>query len=118
MFRYAVPLAVSFLVLAEALAHSKLDSSNPGANAAVDADFDEVVLEFNDPVRLTLVNLRDAAGTRRELAAIPSETQARFVVAIREPLNAGAYVIEWRAIGADTHIVSGEIPFEVKPSAD
>jgi methionine-rich copper-binding protein CopC len=29
-------------------------------------------------------------------------------------LAPGAYVIQWRAVGADTHIVSGEIGFVVE----
>ena len=117
MLRRFAPFVLSVLLIGEAFAHTLLKSSTPAANGGVDGALEEVVLEFNDPVRLTLVNLMDDDGARHALGAIPTATQARFVLELRDKLRAGAYVIEWRAVGADTHIVSGEIPFEVKAAA-
>jgi methionine-rich copper-binding protein CopC len=47
------------------------------------------------------------------VAELPTAVAARFAVAVREELAPGDYVIAWRAVGGDTHIVSGEVHFKV-----
>ena len=101
------------LIVCETFAHTLLESSAPAANARADAPVEEIVLEFADAVRLTAVTLSDASAASKALGAVPTDTAARFVIEVREPLAAGEYVITWRAVGADTHVVSGEIPFRV-----
>jgi len=44
---------------------------------------------------------------------LPSETGKRFVVGVSD-LSPGDYVVSWRAVGADTHIVSGEFRFTIE----
>jgi copper resistance protein C len=104
---------VASLVWGTALAHTALTSSAPAAGAEVPGLVREVSLEFNAAVRLTAVIVADAAGNRYAVAAVPQEPAAQFLLAIVEPLPAGRYVLSWRAVGADTHIVSGDIPFTV-----
>ena len=50
--------------------------------------------------------------TEQALEPLPSETGERFVVGVSD-LSPGDYVVSWRAVGADTHIVSGEFRFTV-----
>jgi copper resistance protein C len=108
---------VGLLLASAALAHTGLRSSTPAKGASVEAPVEEIVLEFNDAVRLTVVVLTDAGGGKHALGSLPAETAPTFAVAVAEPLAAGEYVVTWRAVGADTHIVSGEIPFEVVGAA-
>jgi hypothetical protein len=104
---------VGFLIAHGASAHTGLASSEPAAGATVAAPVVEIVLVFSDAVRLTAVALIESEGAERTLGAFAKETSARFVISIAEPLQAGEYTITWRAVGADTHVVSGEIPFSV-----
>jgi hypothetical protein len=114
MIRRAAILTMSVLLLvSRATAHTGLESSTPADGASVDSPIEEIVLEFTDAVRLTAVTLSDAAGAKRALGAVPTEIAAKFVVAVRDPLAAGEYLVAWRAVGADTHVVSGELSFSV-----
>ena len=103
-------LATSALSLAHA--HTKLATTSPAANATVAAP-KELVLDFGGDVRLTAVTLTAASGAAVPLAALPTEVASKFTVAVRAPLAAGDYVVVWRAVGGDTHIVSGEFRFSV-----
>ena len=115
--RTLVVLVAATLATTAALAHTKLKSSVPAADAALAQPIAEIVLEFVEPVQLTAVTLTSGTGAGQELAALPRERAAQFAIGIRTPLAPGDYVIAWRAVGADTHLVSGDIPFTVSPAA-
>jgi methionine-rich copper-binding protein CopC len=102
-------------VASVSLAHTPLKSSIPAAGAALAASPQEIVLEFPHAVRLTAVVLTDGAGATKPVGAISTEPAARFAVAVSSPLTAGDYEVAWRAVGADTHVISGTIEFSVKP---
>jgi len=104
-------LLTGLLLAVNALAHTELTASVPAAHASVRELVTEIVLEFAGDVRLTAVTLTDASGAEKMLGALPRDAAERFVIAVVEPLPPGEYVITWRAVGADTHVVSGEIPF-------
>ena len=103
-------LASSVLSLAHA--HTKLATSTPAAGASVPAP-KELVLEFGGDVRLTAVSLTAPSGVDVKLDPVPTEPGRKFVLAVLEPLAPGEYVAIWRAVGGDTHIVSGEVRFTV-----
>ena len=106
-------LVIGLLLVHGACAHTGLAGSEPAAGATVVAPVAEIVLTFTAEVRLTAVELADAGGTDKAVGALPKVIATRFVVSVEEPLAAGDYTITWRAVGADTHVVSGEIPFSV-----
>lgn len=106
-------LVVVLLVAQSVFAHTELAGSEPSAGAAVAAPVAEIVLTFAGDVRLTAVGLADASGAAKALGALSKDAAAEFVISVGETLAAGEYTITWRAVGADTHVVSGEIPFSV-----
>lgn len=106
-------LLVGLLFASAAAAHTELAGSEPSAGALVVGPVAEIVLTFSGDVRLTAVALADAGGAEKTLGDILTDTAERFVIAIEEPLAPGEYVITWRAVGADTHVVAGEVPFSV-----
>jgi methionine-rich copper-binding protein CopC len=116
MVRFCI-LLVGLVLASGASAHTKLASSEPPAAASVSGPLGEIVLVFEGEVRLTVVALTDAGGAEKKVAEVPSDVAERFAIAVEEPLAPGEYVIRWRAVGADTHVVSGEIPFTVLPAA-
>jgi hypothetical protein len=95
------------------LAHTPLTSSAPAAGSTVAPPVKEIVLVFGGDVRLTALSLADAAGKRKKVADLPTEIAKKFTLAIGDELAPGDYVATWRAVGADTHVVSGEIKFSV-----
>lgn len=96
-----------------ALAHTPLVSSIPQAEATVTAPVREIVLEFGEEVRLTALALADSGGNAIEMVSPPTEIAKAFTLAIRQDAGLGDFVATWRAVGADTHIISGEIRFNV-----
>ena len=105
-------LALGLLLAAAASAHTPLKESSPAADASVPAP-NAIVLTFGGDVRLTVVSLTDSAGAAKHVDAPPAIPGAMFRIAIHEPLAPGAYKVVWRAVGGDTHIVSGEFGFTV-----
>jgi len=97
------------------LAHTQLSSSVPAEQAVVAAAPEELVLMFSTDVRITALTLTDAADASYELGALPTSAQREFEIPV-PTLAAGEYTVAWRAVGADTHVVSGEIHFSVAAS--
>jgi methionine-rich copper-binding protein CopC len=95
-----------------AQAHTPLQSSAPAADASVVAP-KAIELAFGGDVRLTAVALTDAGGSAKHLDDVPTAVGKQFTLAVHEPLAPGAYKVVWRAVGGDTHIVSGEFSFTV-----
>jgi hypothetical protein len=106
-------LAFAALAATPAHAHTPLASSIPADKASVAAPVKELALEFGSAVRLTTVALADAAGASKAVGDIPTAVAPKFTIAIRDELAPGEYVATWRAVGADTHVISGEIHFTV-----
>ena len=107
-----VPLAAIALIGLSAQAHTVLSSSVPADNARELVIPKAITLSFSTKVRLIGLSLEDAAGTLIDLGPIPTATQQGFVIPA-PALRPGSYLVAWRAIGADSHLVSGEFRFEV-----
>ena len=111
---FALLASVAFALAAHA--HTPLVSSTPANEASVPVPVKEIALQFGGDVRLTALALADAAGVKKDVGDVPTALAAKFTVAIRDELAPGAYVATWRAVGADTHVISGEIRFTVTAS--
>ena len=107
-----IALAFGLALAAAAHAHTPLKTTVPAADASVPAPT-SIELTFGGDVRLTSLTLTDSAGAAKHTDAVPTEVAATFSLTIHEPLGAGAYKVVWRAVGGDTHIISGEFAFTV-----
>ena len=94
-------------------AHTRLSAATPADAAVTTAAPEEIVLEFSADVRLLSVTLENGDGEAIELGLVPGETQTLFTLPIMADLTSGDYVVTWRAVGADTHAVSGDLSFVV-----
>jgi methionine-rich copper-binding protein CopC len=108
-----IAVALGFALVAAAHAHTPLKASVPAADAAVAAP-KTIELTFGSDVRLTSVALTDSGGVAKHLDAVPAAVASTFSLGIHEPLAPGAYKVVWRAVGGDTHIISGEFGFTVR----
>ena len=104
--------AFALMLTMAAHAHTALTESAPAADASVPAP-KALYLTFGGDVRLTAVSLTDAAGAAKHLDAVPTATGSKFRIVVHDALAPGAYKVVWRAVGGDTHIVSGEFGFTV-----
>lgn len=105
-------LLVCTLAHASAWAHTSLRESVPKADAVLAESPDQLELRFSEPVRLTAWSIRDAQDGDTALSARESGSAAHFTADAPE-LPVGRYTIHWRVVSADTHVVSGQIGFEI-----
>ena len=116
----SLALLLSGLAVAPlALAHPSLVRSTPAADATV-APATEIMLQFSEKVmpRATRIELSMDHGrmkmampnTAQDLSEDGHTLRARFA----KPLPAGSYALQWRAVGEDSHPITGSYRFTVK----
>ena len=106
--------AVLAILFASSLAfgHAQLTASMPADKESLAAAPKEVVLHFSEPVRLTALFVTPSGGKRQDLAGIPAAQAKDFTVAA-PGLGEGTYEVSWRALSADSHVMTGSFTFVV-----
>ena len=97
-----------------AYSHAKMTSTVPADGDFVAAP-EILVLTFNNPVRLTGVELKTVDGENPGLGTFSAETAKTFSINVPQPLSPGEYYVVWRSIAADSHFATGEFFFTVLP---
>ena len=105
-------LALTTLTALSVQAHTVLSSSVPADSTVETVAPESITLSFSTEVRLTGLSMEDATGGAIDLGSIPAATLQEFVIPAPQ-LPPGTYRVSWRAVGADSHVVSGEFRFEV-----
>jgi len=113
----AVAAALASLAGA-ALAHPDFVTGNPAPNAAVQAGASELRLTFTEPlfVNFSGVKLTDARGKPVKVGKprlAPGDNKV-LIVPLKTPLAPGAYTVNWHAVSADTHRITGSYRFTVR----
>lgn len=97
--------------------HTRLTAAYPAPDAAHEAPIHEVRLRFSTAVQpsLSAITVHGPGGT---VEAGPVETVAgseatELRVRLPRPLDAGAYTVEWRTAGPDSHVLEGSYGFSV-----
>lgn len=111
-------LALAFaLAASQAFAHAHLKTASPADGASV-APPAEITLGFTEEleVKLSSLTVKDAKGetvNTTAAEAVPGDRKA--LKAKLKPLSPGAYTVEWAATSVDTHRVTGQYRFTVRP---
>lgn len=98
-----------------ALAHVKLTGSIPSAGSAGPAP-SQLVLVFNQPAQLISVSVTRSGAEARKLGTLPERAASKFVLPAGK-LEPGAYTVDYRTMGEDSHAMSGKISFVVAAAA-
>ena len=112
-FPHALLVLAGNLASTAALAHAHLASASPADGSVVSTAPQSVVLEFSEAARLAALWITRDGGSRRKLAPLPTQPQQRIVVTLPDLLP-GTYVVSWRVVGADGHVVPGQIRFTLR----
>lgn len=104
--------ALGFTGLAHAHAH--LHKSDPANNSTVTTAPKNIALEFNQAVQLTAVSLQKGDTKLQDLGPLPAAANKQYSLAL-PALDAGNYIVNWRALSADKHIMSGKVSFKIEP---
>ena len=123
-------LSIIFILPMAANAHSPLSSSSPQDGESLDAPPAQIVLEFKSPAKLIKVELKKSKSEQSNsllgglFGGVDGESVPlgkSFLLSIKNrqivplpPLGEGNYLLSWRAMGEDGHVIKGELTFNVK----
>jgi copper transport protein len=99
-------------VVTSARAHAVLVAAEPADGGVLMTSPARLRLVFNEPVRIVFVHLIDAAG-RQRLAADAARAVDAIVEAQPSSLEAGSYILSYRAVSADGHPIGGSVRFRI-----
>ena len=113
--RRTVFLAVlgGLLLSATAFAHTHLAKSDPADGSVLSQSPERVSLQFEHAVRVTEFSLQKGDEKSHPLLVPLPEMPDVKVSAPAPRLSAGAYVVSWRAVSTDGHVMSGKVRFTV-----
>ena len=99
-----------------AWAHPVLEASDPGQGATVSSP-KEIRLTFTENLiaKFSGLTIKDQSGRPIGTASpsVDPNDKRQLIVPISTPLPPGAYDVDWHAVGADTHKVTGHFSFRV-----
>src|SRR6202140_4388798 len=99
-----------------AFAHAQLKTATPAVNGVATPAPSEVTLNFSEKLEaaFSTVIVRDAVGKRVNKADAQVDKADRTIMRVAlDPLTPGVYIVEWRALTADTHKTEGAFVFRV-----
>jgi copper transport protein len=99
-----------------ALAHARLLKADPADGSTLKVAPAKFVLTFGEPVRLTMLTLRKDAEPAKKLGPLPTDAAAEISIPAPK-LASGKYILSWRVVGSDGHVLPEELSFTVGPSA-
>jgi copper resistance protein C len=102
--------------ITEALAHAQLVRAVPAVGGTLHTAPSEVTLRFSERLEpaFSSVVVRDSAGKQIDKEDGKVDKGDRKVIRVSLPsLEPGVYKVEWKAVSADTHKVSGDFTFKV-----
>jgi copper transport protein len=103
-------------LVATAHAHAHLTQSTPADATVVTASPPNIVLRFSEPARLMVAWIQRAEEPKQKLTPLPDKAAGEVTVAL-PPLKPGAYVVSWRALSDDGHVMPGQIHFTLSAPA-
>ena len=104
----------------EIVPHITLEASLPEDDQTVEGEVTEVRLFFSDAPLMRGASIRVVNASRRLVRSSPPEADAddpkQLAVQIAPALPPGRYVVQWRCIADDGHVMRGDFAFEVAGS--
>jgi len=98
------------VVAVSAQAHAHLQQATPADGSVLNAAPTELVLQFSEAAQLTTLTIARDGGAEQKLTPLPKKPQAKIAVSL-PALGPGRYVVRWRALSADGHVLPGQIHF-------
>ena len=107
-------IGLAFATLCDA--HTHLKDSQPADGSVVTIAPDNIVLRFSEAARVTALALHKVGEAERKLVPLPTAAAQQVTVPLSK-LGPGKYVVTYRVVSGDGHIMSGELHFTIDPNA-
>ena len=115
MSRLTVVAILTMALAVPALAHSKKEATLPADGAELVEAPREIGMDFDMPMRVTLVTLSAASGGEFALERSDDMQPVTQFRAIPGTLAPGKYEVKWRGLAEDGHAMQGSFGFEIAP---
>ena len=99
---------VAFGVTANAHAH--LQKSNPADNSVITISPSNLVLNFSEAARLTVLSIQKDSEPAQNLKPLPTTAAQQISVPLPQ-LTPGTYSVSWRVVSEDGHVMAGALHF-------
>lgn len=96
-----------------AQAHTHLEKAMPADNAVLKTAPAEIMLHFSAATRLTALSIQKEGEQERQIVKILPTAATKTITIPIAPLAPGKYVVDWRVVGDDNHVMSGKLHFTV-----
>jgi methionine-rich copper-binding protein CopC len=123
MRRLIVPALAAALIAAPALAHPKVVSSTPAAEATV-APISRVEVKFSEKLvaqfagasldMTDMPGMKMNAPMKMKVATSVSPDGMTLIATTPKPLPKGTYKLNYHVVSSDTHRVEGDLGFKVQ----
>lgn len=113
IYRLLIATIVS-LVVGIASAHSIIEQTYPKDASVIQQSPQEIGMDFDQPLRVTLVRLIDQKGSEFTLQRSDNREPVTEFRAMAPILDPGVYEVEWRGLADDGHPMQGSFTFQIK----
>jgi copper resistance protein C len=90
--------------------HAHLQQASPAEGSHVHGA-SQLVLNFSEAARLAILTI-ERSGMHAESLVPPKDAHSTVTVALPK-LAPGDYTVRWRVVGADGHVVPGQLHFSI-----
>jgi copper transport protein len=97
-----------------AFAHARLVKADPADGSIVTVAPAKFILTFSERVKLTALTLQKDTEPARKIGPLPTDASAEITIPSPK-LAPGKYVLSWRVVGDDGHVLPGKLTFTVGP---
>jgi len=112
--QFAAALIASLTLAAgSAGAHSKEEATVPADGAVLAVSPETITMNFDMPLRVTLIALRDGVGALHALTRTDNMQPVSDFSVTPPTLAAGKYTVEWRGLAEDGHPMLGQFSFYI-----
>lgn len=94
--------------------HTAIKASNIEAGKTYESAPDTLHLSFGAPVGLVELKLETGDSRKIDLDYQPPKSMQKEFNIKLPALESGAYIIRWRTMSSDGHVMNGEIPFAIQ----
>jgi copper transport protein len=96
-----------------AFAHTHLKKAVPAQGSELSASPPNFVLTFGEPAKLTALWLQKGTEPKQKVGPLPAASAAQITIPAPQ-LTTGTYVLSWRVVADDGHVMPGKLTFTVK----
>jgi methionine-rich copper-binding protein CopC len=121
---FALVVVLLALSAGPALPHATLVSSSPEANSTVGEMPSLISLEFNEQLLVigeksgNQLSLISPSGDVVALESVKTNEEFLTAIVAGGDFSEGTYVVDYRAVSADGHVIKGEFPFSLRSSSN